>query len=293
MHARVLKTGLFIYFIFLTYDGSTIERITSIGARESSLSLAVISQPSEFSVFHNQAFLTLDRTQVVGNQPFSAGVSFRQPFLIKGYIESALSVVIPSRDIVFAVGITHSGIDNYSESSVGLALAKRLTRKLSAGLLFNYFTFNLPESETSKGSFQLDGGLAYKYSDILFLGFHVRNIISTPCSTFQYHITFPMLLRAGATCLLTEKIMLSTEIDFETNTGVEKKVGINLRFGMEYLLHENFFLRGGLSTKPFQHTAGFGYRWKSCQLDFALVHHEILGYTPIFSLCYSFAHPLQ
>lgn len=291
MHARVLKTCLFIYFIFLTFDGSTIERITSIGAREASLSLAVISQPGEFSVFHNQAFLTLNRTQGVGNQSFSAGVSLRQPFLIKGYSESALSVVIPSRDIVFAVGITHSGIENYSESSVGLALAKRLTRKLSAGLLFNYFTFNLPESETNKGSFQLDGGLAYKYSDMLSLGIHVRNIISSPFSTFQYRISFPMLLRAGASCLLTEKILLSTEMGIETNTGAEKKTGMNLRFGMEYLLQENFFLRGGLSTRPFQHTAGFGYRWKSCKLDFALVHHELLGYTPIFSLSYNFAHP--
>ena len=293
MHTKILRTGLFIYFIFLSFDGSTIERVTSIGAREASLSMAVISQSGAFSVFHNQAFLTVGDATIGGNLSGSAAVSFRQPFLISGYSESALSVVIPSRDIVFAVGITHSGIENYSESSLGLAIAKRLTRKLSAGLLFNYFTFNLPENGTNKGSFQLDGGLAYQYSQILSLGVHVRNIISSPCSTFQYRIAFPVLFRAGVSYVLTEKILLSTETVFEANTGAEKNTDLNLRFGMEYLLYENFFLRGGISTRPFQHTAGFGYRWKSCQLDFALVHHEFLGYTPIFSFIFNFLrHPL-
>jgi hypothetical protein len=68
----------------------------------------------------------------------------------------------------------------------------------------------------------------------------------------------------------------------------EKDEGFNLRLGSEYLLRENFFIRGGISTRPFQHSAGFGYKWNACQLDFALVHHEILGYTPIFSLTYNF-----
>ena len=122
MHTKILRTGLFIYFIFLSFDGSTIERVTSIGAREASLSMAVISQSGAFSVFHNQAFLTVGDATIGGNLSGSAAVSFRQPFLISGYSESALSVVIPSRDIVFAVGITHSGIENYSESSLGLAM---------------------------------------------------------------------------------------------------------------------------------------------------------------------------
>ena len=291
MHTKNFKNGLFICFIFLSLDGPAVERVTVIGAREASLSLAVISQPGSFSIFHNQAFLTLDQIPGVANQSISAGVSLRQPFLINGYNESALAVVIPTHDIVFAVGITHSGIGNYSESSFGLALAKRLTRKLSAGLLFNYFTFNLPESGTSRGSFQLDGGLGYQYSEFLSFGLHLRNIIVTPCSTFQYKIAFPILLRAGASCRLTEKILLSAETVYQTNTRVEKGYGFNIRFGMEYLILENFFLRGGVSVTPFQHTVGFGYRWKSCQLDFALVHHEFLGYTPIFSLSCNFTHP--
>lgn len=290
MFKKDLKTGLFVFFIFLSFEGSTVERVSTIGAREASLSLAVISQPGAFSVFHNQALLTADATSLKGNYPVAAAVSYRQPFLVKGYGESALSIVLPSHDIVFAVGIAHSGIENYSESSFGLALAKRLTRKLSAGLLFNYFTFNLPESGRSKGSFQLDGGLACHWSEYLSFGLHFQNIISTPCSTFQNKVNFPIHLRGGASCRLTEKILLSTESGFETISGDKKRFILNLRLGMEYLLQKDFYLRGGVSAHPFQHTIGFGYTWKSCQIDFALVHHELLGYTPVFSLTYYFTH---
>ena len=258
-------------------DGSAIERATVIGAREAALAMAVISLPGSFSVFHNQAFLAVDRT-------ISAGVTFRQPCFIKGYSESAISFILPAHDVVFAMGITHTGVANYSESSAGLAIAKKLTRKLSAGLLFNYHSLNFPECGRSKGSFQLDGGLAYTYSEMLSLGFHIRNIISSPFTTFQYQITFPLLIRGGASCRLTERIMLCTEMAYERGSGLD------FRFGSEYLLRENFFLRGGISTRPFQHSIGFGYKWNDCQLDFSLVHHEILGYTPIFSLTYNFTH---
>lgn len=288
MLKRDLKSGLLLCFICLSLDGSPIGRFSSIGAREASLSMAVISQPGAFSVFHNQAFLSFHCTAITGNQPVSAAISLRQPFLIRGYNESALAVVVPSRDITFAFGLTHSGIEGYSETSLGIALAKPLTRKLSAGLLFNYLTFNLPEIGQNKGSFQLEGGLAYLYSEILSFGLHIRNIISTPCSTFQYNIAFPVIFRGGISCHLTDKILLSSEIALETKTAIEKKWENDFCFGLEYLLQENFFLRSGMSTNPLQHSFGFGYKWRFCQLDFALVHLEYPGYTPCISLSYNF-----
>ena len=290
MSAKTISSFLFIFLFFLIPDGSAIERITVVGAREAALSMAVISIPGSFSVFHNQAFLAVDNTKIDFIRIRSAGVSLRQPYFLTGYSESALSIVIPAHDIVFGLGLTHTGIANYSESSVGLAIAKRLTRKLSAGLFFNYFTFSLPESGQNKGSFQLDGGFAYQYSEILSFGFHLRNAISSAVSTFQYNVAFPLLLRGGASCRLTERILLCTETSLETESGFEKKPGLDFRFGMEYSIRENFFFRGGISTKLFQHSAGFGYKWNACQVDFALVHHEILGYSPIFSLSYNFTH---
>ncbi len=276
MRKRESVIGLLIYLLvlFQSFHCLAIERPSAVGARESALALAVVSIPGSFSVFHNQALLTENR-----NSAMSA--SYRQPFFIRGLSESAFSFVYPTSTAVFAVGVSQSSIATYKESSFGISIAKNLTRKLSAGLLFNYFTVNFPEVGGHKGSFQVDGGVRYKYSRQMSLGFHLRNIVSTKAESFQYSLTFPLVVRGGATYQLSERILLTEE------TIYEKYFGFGFRFGTEYLFNENFCVRCGISTKPFQHSFGFGYRWNIFQLDFAMVHHEMLGYTPSFSVCFS------
>ncbi len=276
MCKRDLLIGLLVQLLalFIPVNSQCIERVAA-GAREAALSQTVIALAGPFSVFYNQAFLTESKSP-------SLGISYRQPYFIHGYSESALSLVYPMQTAVFAVGVTQTSIATYKESTIGISIAKELTRKLSAGLLFNYFSLNFPEVSRHKGSFQVDGGIRYKHSDRLALGFHLRNIVRTTVETFQYNISFPLVIRGGASYLLTERILLAGEIV------VEQHIGTEIHGGTEYLLRDNFRVRGGISTNPFQHTVGFGYVWNFCQLDFALVHHEILGYSPLFSVNFNF-----
>ncbi len=277
MRNRDLKTGLLICFIvqFLTLRSLAIERITATGAREVALSQAAVALPGYFSVFHNQALLTESKSAALA-------VCYRQPYFIKGYHESALSLVYPIHAAVLAIGVTQSSIASYKESSLGISIAKVLARRLSAGILFNYTFFNLPEVNHFASSFQFDGGVFYQYSDKFSLGLHFRNLLQTNVETFQYKFYFPFVVRCGASYALTEKILLVGE------TALDKNSGNGLRFGSECKITTNFMLRGGLTTKPFQHSFGFGYIWNLCQLDFALVHHEILGYSPFLSVNFKF-----
>ena len=272
MCKRGLIIGLlFTLLAFVIPMGSRgIERVVA-GAREAALSQAVIALAGPFTVFNNQAFLTENKSPALG-------ICYWQPYFIRGYSESALSLVFPAASAVFGVGVAQSAVASYKESSIGLAIAKKLTRKLSAGLLFNYFNLNFPEESRRKGSFQVDGGIRYKHSDKLALGFHLRNMVQTKLETFQYNLSFPLVVRVGASYRLTERVLLTGETVFE------KFCGIGVRCGMEYQLRDNFRVRGGISTNPFQHACGFGYDLNFCQLDFALVHHEILGYSPLFSI---------
>ncbi len=273
MRHRDLNTGLFISLIVLILPstGSAIERLVTVGAREAALSLAVVGLPGSFSVFHNQAFLTENRN-------FAANVSYRQPYFIQGYQQSALSLVCPIEATVIAAGVSQSAIADYKETNIGISIAKKLSGKLSAGILINYFSLNFPEDGGHKGSFQVDGGIGYRFSKQLSLGFHLRNIAESKIETFQHSLTFPLIIRGGASFLLTEQIMMVTEAVFD------KENGLCFRNGLEYKLLENFWIRGGISTNPFQHSFGLGYRWNLFQLDFAMVHHEILGYSPTFSV---------
>jgi len=277
MRKRDLKTGLLICLLLQIHclSSSAIERISAIGARESAMALAVVALSGHFSIFQNQAFLAEEKFS-------SLNLSFRQPWLIKGYHENALSLVCPIPSAVLAIGVAQSSVATYKETSVSISMAKKLTRKLSGGICINYFFLNLPETSQSTGSFQVDGGIGYQHSRRLSFGIHLRNCAQTAAETFQYKLVFPLVIRCGASCRLSEQLLLTGE------TIYEKKGGVALRFGSEYKLIENFLLRGGLTTNPFQHSFGFGYRWRFCQLDFALVHHEILGYSPLFSFNFNF-----
>lgn len=275
MCKRELKISLLIQILGVIFNLDTLafERGAVAGARESALANAVVALPGSFTIFHNQAFLS------ECNNP-AVGISYRQPYFIKGYSESAIALTYPISTAVFAVAVSQTSVASYKESNLGIALSKVLARNLSAGLLFNYFYFNLPESGQHKGSIQVDGGIRYVCSSRLKLGFHIRNMFSTQSETFQYQLTFPLFLRSGVSFGLTERLLLVGESYFE------KDIGVGIRLGTEAALSGNFMIRVGLSTKPVQHSLGFGYKWKQYQLDFAMVHHEMLGYTPLLSLSF-------
>jgi hypothetical protein len=271
------RVDLLILFVILINPGYSIatERITTAGARDAALSQSVVALPGAFSVFQNQALLAEDKS-------VSVGISHRQPYFIPGYHESALSVVVPVQGAVLAVGITQSSLSSYTESGFGISIAKKLSARLSVGLFFNSFLVSLPEAGTHKGSFQLDGGLKYACSEKLNIGFHLSNIVQTRIGTFQYNLSFPLLIRGGASYTLSEAILMTGETLFETGSGFSG------RYGTELSLADKFRIRGGISTNPFQHSVGFGYAWNVCNIDFAMVHHELLGYSPLLSLCFQF-----
>lgn len=263
-------------FAFHTADSTAIVRAATTGAREAALSQAVVALSGSFSVFHNQAFLTETKST-------SLGLCYSQPYLINGYCEGALTVVYPTKTAVFSIGLTQSAIATYKESEYGFAIAKELGGKLSAGVLFNLFTLNFPEVGRHKGSLLVDGGIRYRFSDRLALGVHLENIVWSKIETFQYSLKFPFVMRTGTSYLLTDSILLTGEVDFEQD------VGFGFRCATELTLTDIFRIRGGLSTKPFQHSFGFGYRLSFCQMDFAVVHYEILGYSPAISFSFNFS----
>ena len=275
MSVRGLLSGLLVCFSvqLLTLSAGAIERGILVGAREAALAQAVTALSGNFTIFNNQAFL------VEAGSPALA-ISYRQPYLISGYNECGLSLVYPTRLAVLAAGVTQSAIANYRESTIGISIARELSGKLSAGLLFNWFFLNFSETSGSRGSLIVDGGVRYQWNEKLKLGFHLKNIASSKIETFQYRLAFPLIIRGGASLLLTERILLAGEIFYE------KGFGSGVRLGTEVILTDNFQVRGGLVTNPIQHSFGFGYLLDICQLDFAMVHHELLGYSPTISFSF-------
>lgn len=58
--------------------------------------------------------------------------------------------------------------------------------------------------------------------------------------------------------------------------------------GLEYHVVEALYLRGGIATNPSLSSFGFGLKINQFTVDVASSWHQELGFTPQFSLAYTF-----
>ena len=265
---------LALFFIFFS-KGYSIGVETQVGAREVSLGNASVALISPFSVFHNQAALA--QVKII-----SIAIDYRQPFLIEGFAAKALAVVIPTPVSNFAFSLQQNGIQGYNESRFGFAMAKKLGKRISAGLQFNYFLVNFPEQGSSRGTVLIEFGVLFQTTNNVTIGLHIFNPARASIESLNLKSNLPVSATAGIALKPSANLLFVSAIAYCVDNP------LNIRMGIEYQFSESFFLRGGLSGKPIRHSAGLGYKCKFFATDFAFVHHETLGYTPSISLTLNF-----
>jgi len=271
---RTWLLTLALLFNFLS-KGYSIGDQTLVGAREVSLGNASVALISPFSVYHNQAALAWIKS-------ISIAVDYRQPFLIDGFAEKAFAAVIPTPLSNFAFSVQQNGIPGYNESRFGFAMAKKLGERFSAGLQFNYFLVDFPEQGSSQGAFLIEFGVLYQTSNNIAIGLHIFNPSQASIESLNLKSKLPVSATAGISLKPSEDLLLVSAVSYCIDRP------LSIRLGIEYQFSDCFFLRGGISGKPIQHSAGFGYKSHYFETDFALVHHETLGYTPSISLILNF-----
>ena len=92
----------------------------------------------------------------------------------------------------------------------------------------------------------------------------------------------PSIFKLGLRYDANEKVAIFTEGELESEQNAKLKIGL------EYKIIEQIQLRTGFSTNPAQNTFGIGYSIKNIQLDVAIKRHQILGYSPHFSVSSNF-----
>ena len=81
---------------------------------------------------------------------------------------------------------------------------------------------------------------------------------------------------------IKDNFLLTSEIAKSINFPVNYKLGLELS-------HKDLlFLRTGLQTFPLTHTVGAGIQYERYNMDFAAVHHQVLGFSPAISFHYEF-----
>lgn len=242
------------------------------GARSMSMANASVGMHDVWSYHNNPGSIgKIDR--------LSAGIAYENRFLLRELQTQGLAVAVPLKVGVISVGGFTYGYTQYRSTKVGLGYSMTLSEKLYAGVQLNYQGIQFAQNYGSANALTGEAGVYGEINDHWSFGMSVFNLGRTKLAEFEDD-RFSTLMRLGTAYTFSDKVIVSAEF--------EKGVEYELRFksGVEYEAMKNFYVRGGVATAPIEFTFGTGYDFGFLQLDFGSAFHQILGWSPHFSLTY-------
>ncbi|KPK84203.1 MAG: hypothetical protein AMS27_10605 [Bacteroides sp. SM23_62_1] len=213
----------------------------------------------------------------------AAGFYHENRFALSELAHHSIAFSLPTGTGTFGLTCTYFGYSLYNESKIGLGFGKALNKKFSAGLQFNWLNTHIEDETGNLGAMAIEAGILAKPIENLSVGFHVFN---PTVSHYRYQSgtePIPVIIRFGMGYEYREKLFIA----FETLKNMYKSPAL-FKGGVEYRLIQNLYARTGIMVGNFvSHTAGLGIILKKIMIDFAFSHHQLLGYTPHFSIQYS------
>lgn len=251
-----------------------------IGARSAAVGHASVTYGDLWSAFNNQAGLT-------ALKHITAGAAYENRFLIAELSLRSFAFALPANKTgVFALSASVFGGSLYNEKKAGLAFAKQLGEKFSAGIQLDYLSTHLANDDDgyeygSRNTFTAEAGFLAEPMKDLKIGLHVFNPTRAKLADYDDE-RVPACLRLGGSYKFSDKVLLSAEIEKSNDS---KSI---FKTGLEYHIVEQVFLRAGIASNPALSSFGFGFKLKQWQLDMSSTYHQVLGFSPQVSLVYDF-----
>jgi len=231
-----------------------------------------LTQTNVWSNLSNQSGLA-EITQL------SVGVSTKNSFGIKELSTHVAIFALPVSGGVFGLNVAYTGFKLYNETKIGLAFGKKLSKSFNVGIQADYLGIYADGSTNNKNSFTFEIGAQKRLMRDLTLGTHIFNPIAVKLNETE---VIPSIFKLGLRYDANSKVSVFTETELENGEN-----GI-LKAGLEYKIIEQLQLRTGFSTNPAKNTFGIGYTLNNIQVDIAINRHQLLGYSPQFSISSTF-----
>jgi len=245
------------------------------GARNAAMGNVGVMCPGLWSVSHNQAALGF-------YNHLTAGFYHENRFALSEFSLHSLAFSLPTGTGTFGLSCSYFGYSAYNESKIGLGFGKALNKKFSAGLQFDWLNTHISDETGNIGAMAIEAGILAKPIKNLSIGLHIFNPTVSSFSNLVREEQIPVIMRLGIGYEYREKVFFA----FET----EKDLKMNPPFfkaGIEYRIIQNLYARAGVMISNLvSHAAGVGMILKRIEIDLAFSHHQILGYTPHFSIHY-------
>lgn len=266
--------GLLMFFLVFLTNVRASHDIHPSGAKATAMGGVGVAESNIWSAFNNQAGLA-------DLESMSAGIIYENKFLLKELGVKAGAFAMPVNNGVFGLSFSQFGFHLYNDNKIGLAYAMPLSDRLNAGVQLDYLLTQIAEDYGRKGVFTFEVGLMAKLSDNIILAGHVFNPINVKLTDYVEE-RVPAKIRMGLKYILSEKANMQAEIEKDIN---HKAV---VRFGVDYEIVENVYVRTGFGTNPSVFAFGFGVNVNNFKIDFGTSKHNALGYSPALSLMYNF-----
>ncbi len=226
-------------------------------------------------------------SSVFGNQAGLAGVSrpefmctYTNRFLLDELSSRSGQFVLPILNSVFAVSMHQFGKGTYKNEQYGFAFARKLSSNFHFGLQYNYSRVFMPEDNRFAGTSGVEFGIQYLAGNALVIGMHAKNPYQSKIETLNSKFSYPFQLNFGVYYPLSELFAITSELEYRTD------VPLIFRTGLEYQVLENFYIRSGVSAKPYLFSGGIGFNLKKLCIDLASSYHPFLGNSPSVSFQY-------
>jgi hypothetical protein len=248
-----------------------------IGSRVAALGGAGVMLTDLWSASHNQAGL--------GFYPrLALGLYHENKFCMPELSLHSLVFSLPTGTGTFSLNYSYFGYPVYHESKFGLGFGKALNDKISAGIQFDYLHTYIHDETGNHGAVVIEAGILARPVKCLLVGFHVFNPTHSYLSKRIHNEHIPMIFRLGAGYNWQEHLLVC----FETEKDLERGP-VFYKGGIEYRLLPAISARTGVKVGDFaEHSFGLGFNFKKFRADISFSRQQVLGYTPHFSLQYTF-----
>jgi hypothetical protein len=231
------------------------------------------NQLDAFSFTLNQASLAQQKTKAIG-------VFSENRFGLKALSNSILAMALPTTRGNFGLQLNYAGFKNFNESKVGIAYAKKLSKKIDVGIQFNYYNFKVP-TYGGASAINIEIGAIYQLTQKLKTGFHVSNIVGSK-------------LNKTTNQKLAQRYSFGLGYDVSDNFFIvstivkEEDKPINIAASIHYQFVHQFFAKAGFNSENSLAFAALGVGWKNFKLSFSGSFHPQLGLSPSITFLMNF-----
>ncbi len=304
----IIITSLSFAADYAGYSGTFLRMGTS--ARSLAMGSGFTAEIDQgFSAYHNPASVAfLNKRQLA--------FSHHALNLDRRLMMSSISTGLPPT-AGLGVAWVSSGVDNIqgrstsgyktqilstSEDAIFISFAQRITPWLALGINVKILNHQLPMNESQlagKGT-GFDIGFMVLPEEKLRFAFMIQDLNTNyQWNTGQvfegegriYKESFPTMYRLGTTFTF-QRIYFVGDIGVVANQ--DDILGMTMRFGGEYHLSENYFIRGGFGNSRFSLGAGFNFTFLNLNdafFDYAVViepHSASQGMIHVFTYAFNF-----